>query len=86
MAGAFALVIYLSEMRSYVLALLRYSTGSNLNTNSALIQNFYSQETGSHQAVHIALNTGTEEGEKPGVKAYIRFVRSFRLPEHDHVC
>ena len=52
----------------------RYSTGSNLNTYSALIQNFYSQETAPHPAVHIAVNTGTEEGSKPGVKAYLRCV------------
>ena len=50
----------------------RYSTGSDLNTNSALIQNFYSQETASYPAIHIALNTGTELGEEAGVKAYIR--------------
>lgn len=55
----------------------RYSTGSNLNTYSALIQNFYSQETAPHQAIHVALNTGVEEGEEPGVKAYVRSV----LPE-----
>jgi translation initiation factor 3 subunit F len=50
----------------------RYSTGSNLNTYSALIHNFYSQETAPYQAVHITMNTGTVEGEEPGVKAYIR--------------
>lgn len=49
-----------------------YSTGSNLNTYSALIQNFYSQETAPHQAVHVALNTGVKEGEQAGVKAYVR--------------
>ncbi|KAI5118024.1 hypothetical protein M0805_004889 [Coniferiporia weirii] len=48
-----------------------YSTGSNLNTYSALIQNFYSQETAPHAAIHVALNTGTEEGSEPGVKAYL---------------
>ncbi|THV08268.1 eukaryotic translation initiation factor 3 [Dendrothele bispora CBS 962.96] len=48
-----------------------YSTGSNLNTYSALIQNFYSQETTPFQAVHVSLNTGTEEGEQAGVKGYI---------------
>ncbi|KAI0057589.1 Mov34-domain-containing protein [Artomyces pyxidatus] len=48
-----------------------YSTGSNLNTYSALIQNFYSQETAPYPAIHIALNTGTAEGEQAGVKAYI---------------
>jgi len=48
-----------------------YSTGSTLNTFSALIQNFYSQETAPYPAVHLALNTGTEQGEEPSVKAYI---------------
>ncbi|KAJ3547827.1 hypothetical protein NM688_g5360 [Phlebia brevispora] len=48
-----------------------YSTGSNLNTYSALIQNFYSQETAPHQAIHLALNTGTEEGQQAGIQAYI---------------
>ncbi|EIM87911.1 Mov34-domain-containing protein [Stereum hirsutum FP-91666 SS1] len=48
-----------------------YSTGSNLNTYSALIQNFYSHETAPYPAIHIALNTGTVEGEEAGVKAYI---------------
>ncbi|EPQ59173.1 eukaryotic translation initiation factor 3 subunit F [Gloeophyllum trabeum ATCC 11539] len=48
-----------------------YSTGSNLNTYSALIQNFYTQETAPHPAIHIALNTGVEEGHQPGVKAYV---------------
>ncbi|KAJ7591647.1 JAB1/Mov34/MPN/PAD-1 ubiquitin protease-domain-containing protein [Mycena floridula] len=43
-----------------------YSTGSNLNTYSALIQNFYSQETAPHQAIHVAVNTGIEEGEQAG--------------------
>ncbi|KAJ7640631.1 hypothetical protein B0H17DRAFT_1216505 [Mycena rosella] len=37
-----------------------YSTGLNLNTCSALIQNFYSQETAPHQAIHVALSTGAE--------------------------
>ncbi|KAF9481864.1 Mov34-domain-containing protein [Pholiota conissans] len=48
-----------------------YSTGSNLNTYSALIQNFYSQETGPHQAIHVSINTGVEEGQEAGVRAYI---------------
>ncbi|KAK7695792.1 hypothetical protein QCA50_000430 [Cerrena zonata] len=48
-----------------------YSTGSNLNTYSALIQNFYSQETAPHQAIHIAVNTGVESSEQAGVKAYV---------------
>jgi hypothetical protein len=51
---------------------LRYSTGLNLNTYSALIQNFYSQETAPYPAIHITLNTGTELGEEAGVKAYVR--------------
>lgn len=60
-----------------------YSTGSNLNTYSALIQNFYSQETTPHQAVHITMNTGTQEGEEPGVKAYISSpVGVFPKPEN----
>lgn len=53
---------------------LRYSTGSNLNTYSALIQNFYSQETAPHQAIHVSVNTGVEEGQEAGVKAYVRYV------------
>jgi len=59
---------------SKVLNDCRYSTGSNLNTYSALIQNFYSQETGPHQAIHVAVNTGAEAGQEAGVKAYIRYV------------
>lgn len=51
-----------------------YSTGSDLNTYSALIQNFYSQETAPNQAVHVALDTGTEESKGAGVKAYVRYV------------
>jgi translation initiation factor 3 subunit F len=50
----------------------RYSTGSNLNTYSALIQNFYSQETAPHPSIHVALNTGVEDGESAGVKTYVR--------------
>jgi hypothetical protein len=57
----------------------RYSTGSDLNTYSALIQNFYSQETAPHPAIHIALNTGSELGEEAGVKAYIRLIH-FAVP------
>ncbi|KAF5393171.1 hypothetical protein D9757_001296 [Collybiopsis confluens] len=48
-----------------------YSTGSNLNTYSALIQNFYSQETAPHQAIHVSLDTGVEPGQPAGVKGYI---------------
>jgi len=60
-----------------------YSTGSNLNTYSALIQNFYSQETAPYPAIHIALNTGTESGEGAGVKAFISSpVGVFPKPEN----
>jgi translation initiation factor 3 subunit F len=49
----------------------RYSTGSNLNANSALIQNLYSQETTPLRAVHLAIDTGLEEsGNGADVKAY----------------
>ncbi|TFK20361.1 eukaryotic translation initiation factor 3 [Coprinopsis marcescibilis] len=48
-----------------------YSTGSNLNTYSALIQNFYSQETAPYPAVLVALHAGVEEGVEAGVKAYV---------------
>ncbi|KAH9055603.1 Mov34-domain-containing protein [Lactarius vividus] len=60
-----------------------YSTGSNLNTYSALIQNFYSQETAPYPAIHIALNTGTQVGEEAGVKAYVSSpVGVFPKPEN----
>ena len=56
----------------------RYSTGSNLNANSALIQNLYSQEAAPLRAVHLAIDTGLEEsGKGAGVKAYIRSARFF---------
>ncbi|KAJ3532138.1 hypothetical protein NMY22_g7863 [Coprinellus aureogranulatus] len=48
-----------------------YSTGSNLNTYSALIQNFYSQETAPHPAILVSLNTGVEEGKEASVTAYV---------------
>lgn len=54
----------------------RYSTGSDLNTYSALIQNFYSGETAPHQSVHLALDTGVQEGGQLGVKAFVRSVLS----------
>lgn len=55
-----------------------YATGSSegdqggLGTFSALIQNFYEQETTPFPAVHVALDTGTEEGVGAGVRAYVR--------------
>jgi translation initiation factor 3 subunit F len=55
----------------------RYSTGSNLNTYSALIQNFYSQETAPHPAILVSVNAGVEEGKEAGVTAYTRCVSTF---------
>lgn len=65
----------------------RYSTGSNLNTYSALIHNFYSQETAPYPAVHVAMDTGLQEGEQVSVKAYTRSVVSsnLALPWHQSV-
>lgn len=60
----------------------RYSTGSNLNTYSALIQNFYSQETAPHQAIHVAVNTGVEPGQEAGVKAFIRSAMCLHFSRH----
>jgi len=60
----------------------RYSTGSDLNTYSALIQNFYSQETAPHQAIHVSVSTGVDEGQEAGVRAYIRLV-SFLASVYD---
>ncbi|KAG8926654.1 hypothetical protein FRC03_007673 [Tulasnella sp. 419] len=48
-----------------------YSTGGSLDTYSALIQNFYSQETAPHPSIHIVVNTGTQEPGELGVKAYV---------------
>jgi hypothetical protein len=73
-------MVSLDPTRSYVLSYitryLRYSTGTDLNTYSALIQNFYSQETAPYQAVHVVLDTGVREGVKQGVKAYVRCAKS----------
>jgi translation initiation factor 3 subunit F len=49
----------------------RYSTGGSLDTYSALIQNFYTQEIAPAAAVHVLVDTGAEEGAPPAVKAYI---------------
>jgi translation initiation factor 3 subunit F len=51
----------------------RYSTGRELNTFSALIQNYYSQETNPYQAIHLTVDTG-EQSEELGVKAYIGYI------------
>lgn len=63
----------------------RYSTGSNLNANSALIQNLYSQETAPLRAIHLAINTGLEESKNgAGVEAYIRSVHLARCRKSPH--
>lgn len=49
-----------------------YSTGNELNTFSALIQNYYSQQTQPHQAIHLTVDTG-EQSKEFGVKAYHRY-------------
>ncbi|CAE6440695.1 unnamed protein product [Rhizoctonia solani] len=70
--GWYGLLLY-----AYIITLhfiSRYSTGTDLNTYSALIQNFYSQETAPYQAVHVVLDTGVREGVNQGVKAYVRYV------------
>lgn len=62
-----------------------YSTGGegNLNTYSALIQNFYGQETAPNMAIHVNLSTGLEEGTKAGVKGYVSSpVGVFPKPEN----
>ncbi|KAG6875435.1 hypothetical protein C0992_003841 [Termitomyces sp. T32_za158] len=60
-----------------------YSTGSDLNTYSALIQNFYTQETTPNPAIHLAINTGVEEGQRAGVSAYVSSpVGVFPKPEN----
>lgn len=41
-----------------------------------MVINFYSHETAPYPAIHIALNTGTVEGEEASVKAYIRCISS----------
>ncbi|KAK7054881.1 hypothetical protein VNI00_003344 [Paramarasmius palmivorus] len=53
-----------------------YSTGTEgeeakLNTYDALIMNFYSQECAPHQAVHVKLSTGLEEGSTAGVQGFV---------------
>lgn len=48
----------------------RYSTGGAPNTFSALIQNYYSQETSPHHAIHLTVDTG-EQSEELGIKAYL---------------
>jgi hypothetical protein len=60
-----------TSMRAYLTS-HRYSTGSDLNTYSALVQSFYSQETHPHQAILLSVDTGLQEGGKIGIKAYVR--------------
>ncbi len=47
-----------------------YATGSDLNTYSALIQDFYSRETAPHQAVHLTMDTNVQD-ENLGVRAWV---------------
>lgn len=47
-----------------------YSTGAELNNFSALFQNYYAQQTGSHQAIHLLVDTGDQTKEF-GIKAYL---------------
>lgn len=59
-----------------------YSTGDSLNTFSALIHNFYAQQSAPHHAVHLCMTTGVQ-GDTPGVKAYIASpVGVFPKPEN----
>jgi len=48
-----------------------YSTGSDLNSYSALLQNFFSDQTTPFPAVHLLVGTGTQEGGELGVRAFI---------------
>jgi translation initiation factor 3 subunit F len=47
-----------------------YSTGSELNNFSALFQNYYSQHTAPHQAVHVMVDTG-DQSKEMSIKAYL---------------
>ena len=49
-----------------------YSTNTELNSNSALIQDHYSRETAPHQAIHLTLNTNVaDEANGLGVQCYV---------------
>ncbi|CBQ67576.1 related to translation initiation factor 3 (47 kDa subunit) [Sporisorium reilianum SRZ2] len=50
-----------------------YATSPELNTYSALIQDFYSRETAPHQAVHLTLDTAIDSSKASGlgIKSYI---------------
>lgn len=49
-----------------------YSTNTELNSNSALIQDHYSRETAPHQAIHLTLNTNVaDEKNGLGVQCYV---------------
>lgn len=49
-----------------------YSTNTELNSNSALIQDHYSRETAPHQAIHLTLNTNVaDEFQGLGVQCYV---------------
>ncbi len=50
-----------------------YATSPELNTYSALIQDFYSRETAPHQAVHLTMDTSIDGSKASGlgIKSYI---------------
>ncbi|KAF8311897.1 Mov34-domain-containing protein [Clavulina sp. PMI_390] len=48
-----------------------YSTGSDLNSYSALLQNFFSDHTAPVQAVHLLVGTAAQKGSDLGVKAFV---------------
>ncbi len=50
-----------------------YATSPELNTYSALIQDFYSRETAPHQAVHLTMDTSIDASKADGlgIKSYI---------------
>ncbi|KAG8806682.1 hypothetical protein FRC17_004868 [Serendipita sp. 399] len=47
-----------------------YSTGQELNNFSALFQNYYSNQTAPHQAIHLTVDTG-DQSREIGIKAYL---------------
>ncbi|PWN50173.1 eukaryotic translation initiation factor 3 subunit F [Violaceomyces palustris] len=50
-----------------------YATSPELNTYSALIQDFYSRETAPHQAVHLTMDTSVDGSKASGlgVRSYV---------------
>lgn len=73
LTGDLAAHYFSLERSAHSRYMFRYSTGRELNTFSALIQNYYSQETNPYQAIHLTVDTG-EQSEELGVKAYIGYI------------